>query len=421
MADSSYRRLRRRRPLLRSIVELINALNGLQPLGRSGYRTLPAFWFGWHTSELPTVYLSGSVFDAIRRGRRGDFGGLRGKLALVVTAAAWTVLAVIYRRNVTTPGPVLTAALRDGLGADYADVVATLPSAPSLTGRPAGALRTSQIRRRYVSRDSVVHYGPHRADVADVWRKRDLPREGKAPVLVQIPGGGWVIGMRRPQAYPLLSHMADRGWVCVSLGYRVSPVHTWPDHIVDVKRGLAWVREHIAEFGGDPDFIAITGGSAGGHLASLAALTPNDPAWQPGFEDADTSVVAAVPIYGRYDWYSTDGPGRRDFVEFLAKFVVKKSFKEHRQVFVDASSIARVHSDAPPFFILHGQNDTIIPVEEARDFVREFRDVAKRPVLYAELPHAQHAFEMYGSPRAYQTAEAVAHFLSWVYAKTRGS
>lgn len=411
-------RLRRPRPLMRALVELINALNGLRPLSRTGFWTIPVFWFGWHTSELPTLYLAGSALDAVRRGRRGDFAGFRGKFALSLTAAAWAVLGVIYARGVSTPGRVLTAALRDGLGTDYPDVIATLPSAPSRTGRPSGAVRTSLLRRRYVSKDNVVRYGPHPANVADVWRKRDLPRDGKAPVLVQIPGGGWVIGMRRPQAYPLMSHMADRGWVCVSLGYRVSPLHTWPDHIVDVKRGLAWVKEHIAEFGGDPDFVVVTGGSAGGHLSSLAALTPNDSSWQPGFEEADTSVVAAVPVYGRYDWYSTNTRTRREFVTFLERFVVKKSFAENRQVYLDASSISRVHSDAPPFFVLHGENDTLIPVEEAREFVRELRRVAKAPVLYAELPYAQHAFEMYGSPRAHQTAEAVAQFLSWVYAKS---
>lgn len=411
-------RLRRPRPLMRALVELINALNGLRPLSRTGFWTIPVFWFGWHTSELPTLYLAGSALDAVRRGRRGDFAGFRGKFALALTAAAWAVLGMIYARGVSTPGRVLTAALRDGLGTDYPDVIATLPSAPSRTGRPSGAVRTSLLRRRYVSKDNVVRYGPHPANVADVWRKRDLPRDGKAPVLVQIPGGGWVIGMRRPQAYPLMSHMADRGWVCVSLGYRVSPLHTWPDHIVDVKRGLAWVKEHIAEFGGDPDFVVVTGGSAGGHLSSLAALTPNDSSWQPGFEEADTSVVAAVPVYGRYDWYSTNTRTRREFVTFLERFVVKKSFAENRQVYLDASSISRVHSDAPPFFVLHGENDTLIPVEEAREFVRELRRVAKAPVLYAELPYAQHAFEMYGSPRAHQTAEAVAQFLSWVYVKS---
>ncbi len=421
MNKSAIERLRRPRPLLRAAVELLNAVNGLRPLGREGYTTIAVFWFGWPTSEVPTLYLGASVLDALRRGRRGDFARPRGKAALALTAVTWAVLAVIRHRNVNTPRPVLDAALRDGLGDDYADVIATVSSTSSRKGRPIGALRTTQIRRRYVdSSEDIVRYGPHgRANLADIWHQRDLPRDGKAPVLLQVPGGAWMIGMRRPQAYPLMSHMADLGWVCVSLAYRVSPWHTWPDHIIDVKRGLAWVKEHIAEFGGDPDFIAITGGSAGGHLASLAALTPNDPVFQPGFEEADTSVAAAVPIYGRYDWYTTEGEGRREFIMFLEKFVVKKSFKKHRQEFVDASSIARVHSDAPPFFVLHGQDDSLIPVQEARNFVRQLDDVAKQPVLYAELPHAQHAFEMYGSPRARQTAEAVAQFLTWVYAKTR--
>src|SRR5271168_767894 len=409
------------RPLARAATEFLNAANGFRPLARKGYTTVLVFAFGWPTSEVPGVYFSASLLDALRRGRRGDFAGRRGKVALALTAASWAILGVIRYRGVTTPGPVLGAGLRDQLGPDYAEALTALPqSEPKRRGRRNLPLGNSVARRRYVEKTNVVSYGPHgRANLADIWRRRDLPRDGKAPVLLQVPGGAWMIGMRRPQAYPLMSHLAARGWVCVSIGYRVSPVHTWPDHIVDVKRALAWVKENIARYGGDPDFVAITGGSAGGHLSALAALTPNDPKFQPGFEDADTSVVAAVPVYGRYDWFSTEGEGRPEFIKFLEKFVVKKSFKKHRQVYVDASSIARVHSDAPPFFVLHGRDDSLIPVHEARDFVRELGDVAKRPVLYGELPHAQHAFDMYGSPRGHQTAEAVAQFLSWVYAKTR--
>lgn len=138
-------------------------------------------------------------------------------------------------------------------------------------------------RRRYVETTNVVCYGPYgRANLADIWRRRDLPRDAKAPVLVQVPGGAWVLGWRRPQAYPLMSHLAARGWVCVSLNYRVSPRHTWPDHIVDVKRALAWVKENIAAYGGDPNFVAISGGSAGGHLCALAALTPTIRDFSPG-------------------------------------------------------------------------------------------------------------------------------------------
>ncbi|EUA50325.1 alpha/beta hydrolase fold family protein [Mycobacterium xenopi 3993] len=85
------------------------------------------------------------------------------------------------------------------------------------------------------------------------------------------------MGGKRHQAYPLMSHLVELGWVCVAINYRLSPRSTWPDHIVDVKRALAWTKTHIAEYGGDPDWIAITGGSAGGHLSALAALTANNP------------------------------------------------------------------------------------------------------------------------------------------------
>jgi len=410
-------RPRKPRPLARAAVELINAANGLRPIARRGYSTVLVFWFGWPTSEVPGLYFSASLLDALRRGRRGDFAGPRGKAALALTAASWAILGVIRYRGVTTPGPVLEAGLREQLGPDYAAALADLPQTePKRRGRRNLPLGTTVARRRYVEKTNTVVYGPHgRANLADIWRRRDLPRDGKAPVLVQVPGGGWVIGRRRPQAYPLMSNLAARGWVCVSLNYRVSPVHTWPDHIVDVKQALAWVKENIANYGGDPGFVAITGGSAGGHLSALAALTPNDPKFQPGFEDADTSVVAAVPVYGRYDWFSTQGEGRPEFVWLLEKFVVKRKFAAHRDIYVHASPIRQLRADAPPFFVLHGTDDSLIPVGEAQEFVEELRAVSKSPVAYAELPNAQHAFDIFGSPRAHQSAEAVARFLSWVY------
>jgi acetyl esterase/lipase len=408
------------RPLLRAATEFLNAANGFRPLARKGYTTVLVFWFGWPTSEVPGVYFFASLLDALRRGRRGDFAGRRGKVALALTAAAWAILGVIRYRGVSTPGPVLEAGLRDQLGPDYAEALTALPqSEPKRRGRRNLPLGNTVARRRYVEKTNVVSYGPHgRANLADIWRRRDLPRDGKAPVLLQVPGGAWMIGMRRPQAYPLMSHLAARGWVCVSIGYRVSPRHTWPDHIVDVKRALAWVKENIADYGGDPNFVAITGGSAGGHLTALAALTPNDPKFQPGFEEADTSVAAAVPVYGRYDWFSTTGEGRREFVGLLEKLVVKQEFAEHRDIYVDASPIRQLRADAPPFFVLHGHDDSLIPVGEAEEFVEELRAVSKAPVAYAELPHAQHAFDIFSSPRAHQSAESVARFLSWVYATT---
>lgn len=407
--------MRRRWSLLRASAELLNAANGVRPLGREGYVTLPVFAFGWPTTEMSAVYLAGSVVDAVRRGLRGDFRGTRGRIALVLTAIAWGLLVLIQRRNVASK-PYFDEPLREALGDDYEKIAAQ--SQAVRRRRMIGVWPNDLVRRRYVEKADIVQYGPHRrVNRADIWRRADLPRDGKAPVLLQVPGGAWAIGMRRPQSYAMLSHMAERGWVCLSIDYRVSPKNTWPDHIVDVKRALAWIKDNIADYGGDPDFVAITGGSAGGHLSSLAALTPNDPQWQPGFEDADTSVVAAVPIYGRYDWVSAKGDGRKEFIAFLQKFVVKKPFAEHRRVYEDASSTKRIRPDAPPFFILHGQDDSIIPVREGREFAEALRGVSTSTVAYAEIPHAQHAFDFYyGSPRAHYTAQAVEQFLSWVHA-----
>ncbi|OBK74699.1 alpha/beta hydrolase [Mycobacterium sp. 1274761.0] len=405
----------KRRPLFRASLELANAANGVRPFGRDGYPTVPAFFLGWPTTEMAPLYIAGSVLGAGWRWLRGDYATGRGRIALLLKAITWGLLYLIHRRNVASE-PYFDTPLRDTLGDDYEAVAAQ--SQPMARRRLAYVLPNELLRRRYVEKTDVVQYGPHpKVNFADVWRRRDLPRDGKAPVLLQVPGGGWSIGMRRPQAYPLMSHMAERGWVCVSIDYRVSPKNTWPAHIVDVKRALAWIKENIHEYGGDPDFVAITGGSAGGHLCALAALTPDDPQYQPGFEGADTSVAAAVPIYGRYDWFTTKGPGRWEFVLILLqRLVVKKRLSKHLQIYRDASPITRVRPDAPPFFILHGVDDSLIPVPEAREFVAAMREVSKETVVYSEIPHAQHAFDFFGSPRGYYTAHAVEKFLSWVHA-----
>ena len=77
--------------------------------------------------------------------------------------------------------------------------------------------------------------------------------------------------------------------------------------------------------------------------------------------------------------------------------------------------MSRITADAPPFFLSHGVNDSLIPVEEGRLFAARLGAISRNPVGYAELPRAQHAFDTFGSPRATAAAEAVARFLGVVY------
>ena len=211
--------------------------------------------------------------------------------------------------------------------------------------------------RRYAAHTSDISYGPGgRDNLLDIWRRDDLTPGHRAPVLIQVPGGAWTVNGKRPQAYTLMSRMVELGWICVSINYSKSPRCKFPAHIIDVKRAIAWVRENIADYGGDSDFIAITGGSAGGHLASLAALTVNDPTFQPGFENADTTVQAVVPFYGLYDFTDFDNMHEMT-LPFLEQFVMKVRYADDPERFKAASPISYAHSEAPPFFVLHGEKD----------------------------------------------------------------
>jgi acetyl esterase/lipase len=236
---------------------------------------------------------------------------------------------------------------------------------------------------------------------------------GRRPGVIQVHGGGWLSGSRAEQGIPLLNHLAALGWVGFNIDYRLSPEATWPDHIVDVKRAIAWVRENADQLGVDPDRVAITGGSAGGHLTALAGLTANDPEFQPGFEDADTSVLAAIPFYGVYDLTNSAGHYYPEIGEWaFEQIIVKRPLAANRELYERASPVHRVHSDAPPFMVIHGDRDTLVPVADAREFVERLRAVSRGEVRYIELPGAEHAFDVWPSVRTARIADAIGRFLT---------
>jgi len=310
----------------------------------------------------------------------------------------------------------LTAALEESFGSDFRDAVCHPTGDPAAVMR-RGSLLPSGPHRRYAAHTSDISYGPGgQAHLLDIWRRPDLAPGHRAPVLIQVPGGAWSLNGKRPQAYTLMSRMVELGWICVSINYSKSPRCAFPAHIIDVKRAIAWVRENIGDYGGDSDFIAITGGSAGAHLASLAALTPNDPQFQPGFERADTTVQAVAPYYGVYDF--TDFENMHEMMlPFLEQFVMKARYADDPERFTAASPISYAHREAPPFFVLHGEKDQLVPSGQARAFCAALRGAGAATVAYAELANAHHAFDITPTVRSRLAANAVADFLGVVYGR----
>ena len=265
-------------------------------------------------------------------------------------------------------------------------------------------------------RGVVYHREGRRRLRLDVYKPKTPDPEGELrPAIIEVHGGGWVFGSRAEQGIPLLNHLAANGWVGFNIDYRLSPRATMPDHVVDVKRAIAWVREHAADYGVDPDRICLTGGSAGGHLCALAALTSDDRSLQPGFEDADTSVTAAVAFYGLYDMLDAEERYYHHIRDWLlARIVVKADRADDPDAFRRVSPTHRVHPGAPPFMIFHGERDTLVPVEDARAFARALEATSNEPVLYVELPGSEHAFDLAPSLRCARVVEGIERFLRTV-------
>jgi acetyl esterase/lipase len=373
--------------------------------------SIASFTVGFLLGEVPIQTIVWQVGATVVFAYFGAFAGWAGWLGLAVSIVSWAGLLGLAVSG-WRAGRVVDAALVQVRDDDF-----PVPNEAVAAGWQSSwrVSRAVPLRGRSVGITKNIDYwgDRDRRHRLDIYRARRTAPEG-APVMVYIHGGAWVMGEKREQGKPMMYELVARGWVCVAINYRLSPRATWPAHIVDAKKAVAWVKAHIAEYGGDPSFVAVSGGSAGGHLCALLALTPGDASFQPGFEDVDTSVDACVPFYGVMDMTGFDeGPSGygSGLLDLLEKRVMKTSATEHPEIFRAASPTYRVHADAPPFFVLHGQNDTLVPVSVARTFVAALRAVSRAPVAYAELPLAQHAFDVLASFRCRATTAGVAAFL----------
>jgi acetyl esterase/lipase len=353
-----------------------------------------SFWFGFLVNELPFVafyWLLASTALAIGQ---GDIGSPVGWIAFGLAVLTTVGLVVIVWRALQA-GPAVDHALNEGLGSEWRSELDRGMAARLRRRLPFARILFGPFffRRHDVERVADIRYGDAgKRNLLDVYRHRSHPSGG--PTLVHLHGGAFRRGRKNRHARPLIYRLASQGWVCISANYRLRPAAKFPDHLIDVKKAIAWVREHGHEYGADPTMVFVAGSSAGGHLAALAALTPNDPAFQPGFEGEDTSVVAAICLYGYY--------GSLDTEEALP-----------------SSPLAHVRSEAPPFFVAHGDLDTLVLVDDARRFVERLRSTSRNPVVYAELPKAQHSFDLFHSIRFETVVDAIEAFATWVRSQNR--
>lgn len=399
------------------------AYNLYRPLRKPGGASVVSFLAGWLVGELAWHHIVVQAAIAFAFIWGGAVEGFTGALAMMLLVAAWIAMGQFYASGHRAK-PAMEQALEAGLGPTYREAIDEDQRA-RFAEEPDRARLIKPFARIDPTIEVIkdVEFGHHRQKL-DIYRSRDPgDRQPGAsrPVLMQIHGGAWTekMGSKNEQALPLMAHMARRGWIAVSVDYRLSPRATWPEHLIDCKEGLKWIKDNIADYGGDPAFVIVTGGSAGGQLAAMMALTAGDPEYQPGFEDFDATVQGAVPFYGLMDFNAHFARYKKTNMDFAEATIFKQKREDAPEVFKRASPVHRVHAKAPPFFVIHGNQDSLVPVDQAREFVHQLRSISTAPVVYAEIDGAQHAFDMFPSVRSEHVKHGVERFLAWVESNHR--
>jgi acetyl esterase/lipase len=238
----------------------------------------------------------------------------------------------------------------------------------------------------------------HAGLTLDLIRPDDDRRE--LPVCVYVHGGGWTGGDPQRQARDLYHTLALAGWAVVSIRYPFTPSVTVEEQIETVRTAVRWVRSDLAAHGLEPTDVVLAGGSAGGHLAAMATLTAGAD---------DERVAACVGIYGVYDMANRNR--KRAHWDKTRNEVMLSTYDEEPERYRAVSPIDRVHGDTPPFLIVHGTHDTLVPPGEGEQFVEVLR-AADRPVDYVPVYGAQHAFDALSSITSRTGAAVVRDWLS---------
>jgi acetyl esterase/lipase len=189
------------------------------------------------------------------------------------------------------------------------------------------------------------------------------------PVLMLVHGGGWIGGSRTDMA-GLAPGLAQVGFACVSVDYRLAPKAKYPAQLEDVKASVRWIKENASKYGFDKTKIAAFGVSAGGHLTSMLAATSNETSWDKGFKES-SSVNAVVSYAGPTDlptaWKHRDTQPAADkaVVDECLPALIGDTYEKMPDKYKDASPLSHVTKKTAPILFLHGNIDTLVLQEQS--------------------------------------------------------
>ena len=299
--------------------------------------------------------------------------------------------------------------------------------------------------------------GTGRQLLCDIWQ----PPENVNPsgvAFIYLHGSAWFLLDKDLGTRPFFSHLAAQGHVIMDVAYRLAPETDMMGMVHDVKRAIAWMKEHAGNYCVDPNRLVVGGGSAGGHLALLAGYSANNQQFMPNeLTGRDVSVGAVISLYGPSDleamYYHTNQhlttrpvPGRlkKDFNAKIPGWIIKIMGKDYYRLGMDKgfdagtfasllgghpdefrgryallSPVTHVHAHCPPTLLIHGEHDLIAPVKSTHFLNRRLLEENVQTVMHI-LPQTDHAFDLQLpkiSPSAHNAIYDIERFLALVFSK----
>lgn len=287
-------------------------------------------------------------------------------------------------------------------------IVATIDGPPPAAPEPAAEAAPKKRRQVVFPADvrverDVAYLGPDRKQKADLYVPLEMPEDRRVPAVIIIHGGGFNDGDKdRRREVTIGAHLARRGYVGMSIDYLLwskgikNP--TWPRNLQDAKTAVRWLRANADRLGIDPERIGVIGGSAGGNLAAMLAVTgPKDGLEPPGDDTTSTHVRCAVDLYGVADLMNY-----HDMKMFLA------TREEDPESYRRASPISYCDAGDAPVLLIHGTADEVVDVAQSRTFAAALAAGGVDHELI-EIPDAPHTFDL--DYEAFDVKAAVFRFL----------
>jgi acetyl esterase/lipase len=263
-------------------------------------------------------------------------------------------------------------------------------------GLPTGLVPSLQAEKGPVAPEDVVfekgiEYANPDGQHLQLNMARPKTGTGPFPAVICIHGGGFRAGSR--DSYDgLCKRLAQKGFVAVTVTYRLAPKYPFPAAVHDVKAAVRWVRANAAKYQIDPDRIGVTGGSAGGHLAQFLGVTAHVPEFEGkgGNADQSSSVTCVVNVFGPSNFLRSYGKSV-DAAEVLPQFLggnLETARKQH----IRASPLFWVTPDAAPTLCIHGTEDQYVNHEQSVELVDRLKAAGVEAELLT-IDKAKHGFQ----------------------------